>query len=366
MNIKHIALLLPLLLLEPAVYAQTKGTMPAAAHGSVKNGVPERKFVIAFHAIVNTDKTGKNLIKELPDLQKRGINTLFLQIGYNYQWKSDPKLYNKYVLSETVAREIAAECRRLSIDLIPEINCLGHQSWKNETFAMLKAYPELDETPGLYPGNKGIYCRSLCSSNEKVYTILFGLIDEITEVFSVKKIHVGLDEVFLIGEDACRLCCGKDKAELFAGAVNRLYDHCVKKRGLTMYMWGDRLIDSEDEESGYKGEYESSCNGTAPAVDLIPKDIIICDWHYDELERYGSIPYFLNKGFRVLPTSFKGIKAVNALIDYSLLYKTNPNMLGHMYTAWDNFTNKNLSRYKPMIKTIDRLIRTASGMNHPH
>ena len=340
-----VPLFLLLLLLEPAVYAQTNGTMP------------EREFVIAFHAIVNTDKTGKNLIKELPDLQKRGINTLFLEIGYNYQWKSDPKLYNKYVLSETVAREIAAECRRLSIDLIPEINCLGHQSWENKTFAMLKAYPELDETPGLYPGNKGIYCRSLCSSNEKVYTILFGLIDEITEVFSVKKIHVGLDEVFLIGEDACPLCRGKDKAELFAGAVNRLYDHCVKKRGLTMYMWGDRLINSEDEESGYKGEYESSCNGTDPAVDLIPKDIIICDWHYDELERYGSIPFFLNKGFCVLPTSFKGIKAVNALIDYSLLYKNNPAMLGHMYTAWDNVTNKNLSRYKPMVKTIDRLIR---------
>ena len=187
MNTKRILLLLQLVLLQSAVYVQTKGTMPAAAHGSVKSTMPKREFVIAFHAIVNTDKTGKNLIKELPDLQKRGINTLFLEIGYNYQWKSEPKLYNNYVLSETVAREIAAECRRLSIDLIPEINCLGHQSWENETFAMLRAYPELDETPGLYPGNKGIYCRSLCSSNEKVYTILFGLIDEITEVFSVKK-----------------------------------------------------------------------------------------------------------------------------------------------------------------------------------
>ena len=366
-------LLLPLFYsttLHGTLTAQTGGKAPAlrtepaelsvrttsAEPGSEKTEA-QYEFVIAFHASVNTDKTGKNLIKELPDLQKRGINTLFLEIGYNYQWKSDPKLYNKYVLSETVAREIAAECRRLSIDLIPEINCLGHQSWENKTFAMLKAYPELDETPGLYPGNKGIYCRSLCSSNEKVYTILFGLIDEITEVFSVKKIHVGLDEVFLIGEDACPLCRGKDKAELFAGTVNRLYDHCVKKRGLTMYMWGDRLINSEDEESGYKGEYESSCNGTDPAVDLIPKDIIICDWHYDELERYGSIPFFLNKGFCVLPTSFKGIKAVNALIDYSLLYKDNPAMLGHMYTAWDNFTNKNLARYKPMVKTIGKLKR---------
>ena len=123
-----------------------------------------------------------------------------------------------------------------------------------------------------------------------------------------------------------------------------------------MYMWGDRLIDGEDESSGYESEYESSYNGTAPAIDRIPKDIIICDWHYDELQHYGSIPYFLRKGFRVLPTSFNDIKAVNSLIDYSLLYKNNHAMLGHMYTAWDNFTNKNLARYKPMAKTIDKLI----------
>lgn len=332
-------------------------SMQTASTTSVTaNSKAQRECVIAFYASVDSDETGTNLIKELPGLQKRGVNTLFVEIDYNYQWKSDPKLYDEAGLSEPVARKIAAECRRLSIDLIPEINCLGHQSWEDETFALLKAYPELDETPGRYLGNKGIYCRSLCSSNKKTYSILFSLIDEITEVFSVKKIHVGMDEVFLIGENDCPFCRGKNKAELFAYAVNKLYEHCVKKRGLTMYMWGDRLIDGEDERSGYESEYESSYNGTAPAVDCIPKDIIICDWHYDELEHYGSIPYFLHKGFRVLPTSFNDIKAVNALIDYSLLYKDNPAMLGHMYTAWDNFTNKNLARYKPMVKTIDKLI----------
>ncbi|MGP1459797.1 MAG: family 20 glycosylhydrolase, partial [Treponema sp.] len=242
MNTKRLFLILLTALLQSALCnlaAQPADTIPTAARSAAQ---PQRAFVIAFHASVDSDKTGKNLIKELPLLQRRGINTLFVEIGYNYQWKSDPKLYDEHGLSESVAREIAAECRRLSIDLIPEINCLGHQSWGAEIFALLKAYPELDETPGRYPVNAGIYCRSLCPSNEKIYPILFGLIDEITEVFSVKKIHVGLDEVFLIGEDGCPFCRGKDKAELFARAVNKLYDHCVKKRGLTMYMWGDRLI----------------------------------------------------------------------------------------------------------------------------
>ncbi len=189
-----------LLVLLPVLLVQSAFCSPAL-HANAKPQ-PPRQAVIAFHASVDSDKTGANLLKELPRLQKRGINTLFVEIGYNYQWKSVPLLADEHGLSEAVARELAAECRRLSIDLIPEINCLGHQSWGGETFALLKAYPEFDETPTRYPHNAGIYCRSLCPSNENVYPILFALIDEITAVFSVKKIHVGLDEVFLIGEDA--------------------------------------------------------------------------------------------------------------------------------------------------------------------
>ena len=62
MNTKRILLLL-LVLLQLAVYAQTKGTISDETNGSVKSGMPKREFVIALHAIVNTDKTGKNLIK---------------------------------------------------------------------------------------------------------------------------------------------------------------------------------------------------------------------------------------------------------------------------------------------------------------
>lgn len=263
-------------------------------------------------------------------------------------------MFDEDGLSQNCAKEISSLCKRLSIDLIPEINCLGHQSWGDETFALLNAYPELDETPNMYPHNEGIYCRSLCASNDETYKILYALIDEITDVLSVKKIHLGMDEVFLIGEYACPLCHGKDKGELYAHAMNMLYNHCVKKRKFKMYMWGDRLINGEDEESGYESEYESSYNDTYRAIDLIPKDIIICDWHYDRLKTYGSIPYFLNKVFSVIPTSFNDVKATKALIDYSLQYRKNKNMLGHMYTAWDNFTNKNLSKHKSMVKTIGK------------
>jgi len=50
-----------------------------------------------------------------------------------------------------------------------------------------------------------------------------------------------------------------------------------------MFLWADRLLDART--MGY-GEWESARNGTAGAVDLIPKDIVLCDWHYELRTNY--------------------------------------------------------------------------------
>ena len=61
-------------------------SMQTASTTSVTaNSKAQRECVIAFYASVDSDETGTNLIKELPGLQKRGVNTLFVEIDYNYQ-----------------------------------------------------------------------------------------------------------------------------------------------------------------------------------------------------------------------------------------------------------------------------------------
>ena len=77
-------------------------------------------------------------------------------------------------------------------------------------------------------------------------------------------------------------------------------------------MWGDRLLD--DEAMGY-GEWESARNGTHPAIERIPRDILICDWHYELRESYPSVPFFQAQGFRVLPGGWRNEQAVAALIE---------------------------------------------------
>jgi hypothetical protein len=113
--------------------------------------------------------------------------------------------------------------------------------------------------------------------------------------------------------------------------VNDLHRHLVVERRLEMLMWGDRLFDGKGLDFG---EWESALNGTAAAVDRIPKDIIICPWHYEERDAYPSVPMFLAKGFRVLPASWKKTDAALALIDYSRR-QDDPRMLGHLFTTWD-------------------------------
>jgi hypothetical protein len=110
-------------------------------------------------------------------------------------------------------------------------------------------------------------------------------------------------------------------------------------------MWGDRLFDGTDHEFG---EWESSLSGTATAVDLIPNDIIICPWHYEKMEAYPSLPMFISKGFRVLPTSWKKVDAVEKLIRYSQSLKS-PRMLGHLFTTWGRV---DLPDYPPLIEGL--------------
>jgi len=227
-------------------------------------------------------------------LPAEGVNTLLMEFNYTYDYKSRPEFADPSALGREEVRQIAAACREKGIALVPQINCLGHQSWARENGRLLRKHPEFDETPGKYPRNEGIYCRSYCPLHPDVHPVLFDLIDELVEVCEAKDFHVGMDEVFLLADPDCPRCKGKDPAALFAGEVRTLHAH-LRERGCRMWMWGDRFLDGK--ATGI-GQWEASTNGTAPAVDQVPKDMVICDWHYD---RAPETPrFFAEKGFEVI------------------------------------------------------------------
>jgi len=317
---------------------------------------PERKAGESWSALhllgFYSDSTLFVLEQQLPQLASAGINTIVLEVDYHFTFESHPELRQTgNTITKAGAGRLAGACRKHGMRLIPQFQCLGHQSWARETYALLTRYPELDIAPGAFPGNEGLYCREWDPMNPRVNEIVFPLLDELIDAFDSDYLHVGMDEVFLIGNEKSPSTKGLKPAEVFAKVVNELHGH-LNQKGVTMLMWGDRLIDGTVYDYG---EWEASMNGTAPAVDKIPKDIIICDWHYERRESYPSVPMFLEKGFRVLPAGWRNVEASRALIDYSLALK-NPAMLGHLFTRWSSASDS-LAWFPPIVKNAP-LLRT--------
>ncbi|MFO7620763.1 MAG: family 20 glycosylhydrolase [Bacteroidales bacterium] len=235
------------------------------------------------------------------ELAPRRVNTLILRVDFNYQYKSHPELRDSIALSEGDVKRLVAVCKKNNIAVIPQVNLLGHQSWAGSIGNLLKIYPEFDETPlvkmpekYVWPNDDGLYCKSYCPLHPDVHNVVFALVDEICDAFEAVAFHAGMDEVFYIGEKQCPRCSGRDKAELFAGEVRKIRDHLAVK-GRKLWIWGDRLIDGKTTGIG---EWEGSYNSTWRAVDMIPKDVMICDWHY---ERPDQTPvWFAMKGLSVV------------------------------------------------------------------
>ena len=227
-------------------------------------------------------------------LPKSGVNTLILEFNYGYNFHSRPEFADSSALGRDDVKQIVRVCHEKGIELIPQINCLGHQSWAKRTDRFLTKHPEFDETPGKYPENKDIYCRSYCPLHPEVHQVLFALIDELAKACEAKSFHVGMDEVFILADPDCPRCKDKTTAEVFAAEVNTLHAH-LKTINCRMWMWGDRFLDGK---STRLGKWEASENGTQSAIDLVPKDIVICDWHYDGAPETPEI--FAKKGFDVV------------------------------------------------------------------
>jgi hypothetical protein len=299
----------------------------------------ENKQWVACHMIgVGPDKldAAKKLIVE--GLVPLGFNALVLEVDYGFQFKSHPELETGG-LNKEQARMLAELCRKHGIRLIPLMNCLGHQSWGPRPGPLLRKYPQFDETPSIPHDDKKIYCREWCPSHPDVNKIVFELIDELIDAFEADAFHVGMDEVFLIGDKDCPRCKGKDVGELFAKVVNELHDHLVKDKGVEMLMWSDRFLDSKT--TGY-GRWEASDTGSHRAIDRVPKDIIMCDWHYEmpavyqrmgQQQPFPSVRFFQEKGFRVLAAPWRNHEAATAFLRVAKQDATDK-MLGVLFTGW--------------------------------
>jgi hypothetical protein len=73
-------------------------------------------------------------------------------------------------------------------------------------------------------------------------------------------------------------------------------------------------------------------------VDIVPKDIVICDWHYEPWDEFPSVRFLLEKGFPVWPASWNKEQSITRFIEVARRDAT-PKMLGYLATTWGNMTD---------------------------
>jgi hypothetical protein len=339
----------------------------ANAQAALDSLLPVRGLAIAAPVPGNLDSFVVFMNKELAP---RKVNTLILRIDFRYQFKSHPELIDKDALSASDVKRLVIAAKKNGIRLIPQINLLGHQSWASQTGKLLTVYPQFDETPWVkmpekyeWPNEDGLYCKSYCPLHPEVHKVIFALVDEICDAFETDAFHAGMDEVFYLGEEKCTRCGGRDKAELFAGEIRTIRDHLAVK-GRSLWIWGDRLLDGKTTGLGM---WEASYNNTHRAIDMIPKDVVICDWHYERADQ--TAVYFAMKGFNVISCPWRkpdvAVQQVNNMINNreQSTKEMKGRFLGVMETVWSPvsaFFNGYYGKQEPV-----QNVSTADTFNTP-
>lgn len=229
-------------------------------------------------------------------------------------WKPLPDAWSKSDLSAWVNY-----VRSKGMEVIPEVKLLTHQ----EKFFQKKL-------PGLM-FNKATYD----PRSNNTYALVFPLLDEVISLIHPKAIHIGHDEVAGHNKHSRKKWLGHEEkmipANLFLEDVLRVYSY-LKKQDIETWMWGDMLISPNEFTSMLARHLHGTETGYGKALrDKLPKDIVICDWHYfDGQLDFPSLSVMQNEGFRVIGTTWK---KENTIRNFSGYAKQN-NAYGMMATTW--------------------------------
>jgi hypothetical protein len=171
-------------------------------------------------------------------------------------------------------------------------------------------------------------------TNPETYRFIQSIYAETLALFGPNYFHIGHDEVRMRGHYPNRALAkewGWEK--LFLYDTNRLHDWLASK-GVGTMMWGDVLL-SRDESNDGAASAESP-EEAARLRDGIPKDTVICDWHYTPAppEKYVSLRVFRDAGFRTIACTWSNPENIYTFAEAARLYGA----LGLLQTTWAGYS----------------------------
>lgn len=283
---------------------------------------PALKFR-GIHCLSGKD-AGDEIARAIRTLMARfKINSLVWECEYII-WDSHPEIAHKeYGMEKSEARKVITAAQKHFVELIPLVQSLGHCEWIFTNDQNL----DLAEDPQ--------HRYAYCPTNPDTYKFIFSVYQEALDFFKPRYFHIGHDEVTMVGDFPSRSrASGKSVTELIMEDIQKLHGWFTE-RGVKIMLWGDMFL--------APGEGTDAC--FAPSIGearkrraLLPRDAIICDWHYAVAEpaEYKSLKVFRDSGFKTIGAAWFRSDNIRNLAQACVMFGVE----GFLQTTWAGFNFK--------------------------
>ena len=269
-------------------------------------------------------------VKEFASLLKKmGYNTLMLYTEDTYELGGHEffgHFRGRY--SKEELKELDSYCNSIGIELVPCIQTLAHLE---NMFKWASVYGEVNDCDNI-----------LLCGEDKTYELIEDMFKTVSQCFTTKKIHIGMDEAFRVGSGKYQKIHGiEDKFDI----VNRhLHRVCAlaDKYGFDPMIWSDMFY------SLALGTHEyGECKNPEKILEkaALPENITLVYWDYSGLdpnrylERLNAHKLFGRKiifagaawsCFRLAPRNTFSLKTADAAIPSCLSFGVD----GFLFCNW--------------------------------
>jgi hypothetical protein len=187
-----------------------------------------------------------------------------------------------------------------------------------------------------------------CPASKGTYEIIEEVFSDVIKLLSPKYISIGHDEIIGMNKDARTLNLEMTNEELLAFDINRIYTIARSiNPNIKLMIWDDMLNPWHNGgDDAYQIPFEGKKGATSGAIKMIPKDIIILIWWYennDRLEKMrNSIAFFKDYGFSYLVAAWNNRRNISEWVE---IINKRDDAKGFIITTWEGF-DKNYNNIK--------------------
>ncbi|MFA5164589.1 MAG: glycoside hydrolase family 20 zincin-like fold domain-containing protein [Candidatus Omnitrophota bacterium] len=181
-----------------------------------------------------------------------------------------------------------------------------------------------------------------CPSSERTYNVINKVLGGIMREFQPHYISVTHDEIRGMNRDSRCLKRNLSNAELLADELSRINDYVASYGlGTRLLIWDDMVNPWHNGgDNSYQEQYGGKAGKTSDAIYIMPNDIILMSWWYDESDNLSKMKnspnFYSSQGFDYLAAGYKDTGNIDKWLNVT---KGSKKCLGIIVTTWDGWKN---------------------------